>query len=135
MYDLCAADDVVEIRRRHQASPYSAELLHHGLLTAASSGHADLCVYLLGCGAKLSRSVASSGVRSRSRAVLQVLMDHGWDINDEEPPLWPHILLCVLLLRHVFSPVGDHFFPRFSPSFDPVLCSALSVLNSGVIQD
>lgn len=91
--DLCAANDIDEIRRRDEMMPYSADLLHHGLQTAASCGHADLCIYLLGHGAQLSRAVASAGVRSESRDVLLVLLDHGWDINDEDGLLWPHVLM------------------------------------------
>jgi len=70
---------------------YSEAIDNHGasyrertqpaLNIAASNKHAAICSYLLDRGLVIDQVVVKAALHGASTEVLQVLFDHGWDIN------------------------------------------------------
>jgi len=55
--------------------------LHPALVEAVRNNHVSVVTYLLSRGLKLNSGLVEIGMINRSTEMLQVFLDHGWDIN------------------------------------------------------
>lgn len=77
----------------------SKDQLYLAAHKAATTNQSTSLAYLLSQGLKLNRELIKSAVLSGSTQVLQILLDHGWNINEPEaycePPFLGYVLACL----------------------------------------
>lgn len=77
----------------------SKDQLYLAAHNAATKNQSASLAYLLSKGLKLNRELIKSAVLSGSAQVLQILLDHEWDINEPEaycePPFLGYVLACL----------------------------------------
>lgn len=88
--DLAAVKDAVERLKQKSYEPQLKWRLHDSFYAAIKNGHASIVSYLLSQGVDIINLDSAAATKAKSYEVLQLLLDHGWDINTpmhwDEPP-------------------------------------------------
>ena len=86
-----------------QPDPTTGEIksnkFYYAAHQAAAKGRPASLSYLLRHGIRLDRDLIKAAVMSHSTQILQVLLDHGWNINEAqaycEPPPLAYVAVCI----------------------------------------
>lgn len=90
--DLAAVKDAVERLDQKSYNPELRRRRHAGLYEVIENEHASIVSYLLSQGVNIIDLDFGAATKIKSYPILQLLLDHGWDINipmgwDEPPAL------------------------------------------------
>lgn len=94
--DLAAIKDAVERLNKRSPNPELRRRLHAGLSAAIENKYVPVVSYLLSQGVDIMDLDFAAATKTKSYPLLQILLDHGWDINKpmgwDEPPTLQYIL-------------------------------------------
>lgn len=78
----CASGDLAKVTSLVGAETRNVEYLTEGLRAAVHQNRTRIADYLLRAGAVIDRTIPIAAMSTRSVAVFQLLIEHGWGIND-----------------------------------------------------
>lgn len=97
--DLAAVRDAVERLDQKSYNPELRRRLHAGLYAAIENEHISIVSYLLSQDVKIMDMDFETATKIKSYPILQLLLDHGWDINQpmgwDEPPALQYVFLLL----------------------------------------
>lgn len=116
--DITEVEDSVEQPNKEPLTPELRNRLYDGLIAAIENQNVHIASYLLSRGVEIIDLDFANATKMKSYAMLQLLLDHGWDIN--LPMGWdePPALQCVFCAHRYQSPtyhaLGMRFWTRAS---------------------
>lgn len=81
---ICSTGNLDLVRRTDADESWPVAALSGGIIAAALRGNAPVARYLFNRGAKLNHGMhVSIGVQSGSPAFMNLMVEHGWDVQAE----------------------------------------------------
>ena len=89
LHEACSANDLERVKKlvetwlrtTHRPTTRGIDLLEPPVCIAASRNYATIVSFFLDRKMSISRTIAKAAVEEEATDVLEVLFDHGWDIN------------------------------------------------------